>query len=47
MPRETRQFLTIIAIGLVLFTVIVTDSHRHAIAAVWPYLEAFWDYQTK
>jgi hypothetical protein len=47
MTPDTRKFLTLIAIGLVLFAILVTDTHRTAIASVWPYIEAFADYQGK
>jgi hypothetical protein len=47
MTANTRKFLTLLAIGLVLFAILVTDTHRTAIASVWPYLEAFADYQAK
>lgn len=47
MTQETRKFLTLVAIGLGLFALMVTDTHRTLIASVWPYLEAFADYQAK
>jgi hypothetical protein len=47
MAPETRKFFTLLAIGLVLFAILVTDTHRTAIASVWPYLEAFAEYQRK
>ena len=45
MTREKRQFATLMLGGLGLFSAVVFDLHRHAIAAVWPYLMAFMEWQ--
>ena len=41
MDQNARKFLTLVAVGVVLFTIMVTDTHRTAIATVWPSLTAF------
>lgn len=43
MTANARKFLTLLALGLVLFAILVTDTHRTVIATAWPYLEGFWD----
>jgi hypothetical protein len=42
-----KKFLILLAVGLALFILLATDTHRTAIAAIWPALEAFADYQGK
>jgi hypothetical protein len=44
MNANTRKFLLVIAIGAVLFTILVTDTHRTAIATVWPSLMSLNDW---
>jgi hypothetical protein len=44
MTPELRKFLLLIAIGAVLFTILVTDTHRTAIASVWPSLMSLNDW---
>ena len=43
MNANTRKFLLLLTIGAVLFTILVTDTHRTAIATVWPSLVLVWD----
>jgi len=43
MKSNTRQFLTVISVGLVALVFILTESHRHFLAWAWPYIEAFWN----
>lgn len=47
MTTTTRQsiFITVCMIAGIAF--LVGDLHRTIIAAVWPFIEAFWNYQTK
>lgn len=47
MTTTTRQaiFITILMIGGIAF--FVGDLHRIILQAVWPYIEAFWDYQSR
>ena len=47
MTANARQFALLLALGATLFILVATDTHRTAIQAVWPLLEAFWDYQSK
>jgi hypothetical protein len=47
MTQSARQFYLLLALGAALFILVATDTHRTAIQAVWPLLEAFWDYQAK
>jgi hypothetical protein len=42
-----RAFYTALAITALGFTLLITDTHKTAIATVWPYIEAFWDYQAR
>jgi hypothetical protein len=44
MNANTRKFLLLMAICAVLFTILVTDTHRTAIASVWPSLMALNDW---
>jgi hypothetical protein len=47
MTANTRKFITLLALGAALFALVATDTHRTVIASLWPYLEAFADYQSK
>ena len=38
------KFYLLLAGGAAFFTVLALDLHRVAIAAVWPYLTAYFDY---
>jgi len=43
MTKDTRQFLSLIALGLIGLGLIVTETHRHIIAWAWPFATAFFD----
>ena len=45
MTMQQRRFATytVLSIGFG-FVIAIFEPHRHAIAAVWPYVTAFWDY---
>jgi hypothetical protein len=47
MTTTTRQaiFISLLMIGGIAF--LVGDLHKDILRAVWPILEAFWDYQAK
>ena len=47
MTASTRRFITITILMTLSLVFLANDMHRHLIAAVWPHLEAFWDYQSK
>ena len=47
MTTTTRQaiFIAVLMVGGIAF--LVGDLHKIIISAVWPYIEAFWDYQSR
>lgn len=47
MTATTRRALTITGLMLAGVFFIAGDMHRIILAEVWPYIEAFWNYQAK
>lgn len=47
MTATTRRFITITILMTASLVFLANDLHKDLIAAVWPHIEAFWDYQTK
>lgn len=43
MSQETRRFITLVALMLLLITFMAFEVHRHALAAIWPAITQFWD----
>ena len=43
MTKDTRQFVSLIALGLIGLGLVVTESHRHLIAWVWPFAMSFYN----
>ena len=45
MTMQQRRLATysVLIIGLA-FVIAAFEPHRHVLAAVWPYMTAFWDY---
>ena len=43
MSQETRRFITLVALMLLLITLLAFEVHRHALAAIWPAITYFWD----
>ena len=41
MKTNTRQFLSLIALGLIGLVLVLTESHRHLIAWAWPFIVSF------
>ena len=47
MTQATRRFITITILGVILGVAIANNVHRDLIAAIWPYLEQFAEYQSR
>jgi hypothetical protein len=47
MTQSNRQAATLGVLMLALFALVATDTHKTIIAAAWPYLLAFAEYQAK
>ena len=43
MTKDTRQFLSLIALGLIGLVLVLTESHRHLIAWAWPFAVSFYN----
>ena len=43
MTKDTRQFVSLIALGLIGLGLVVTESHRHLIAWAWPFAVSFYN----
>ena len=41
MTKDTRQFVSLITLGLIGLVLILTESHRHLIAWAWPFIVSF------
>ena len=38
MTKDTRQFLSLITLGLIGLVLVLTESHRHLLAWAWPFV---------
>lgn len=43
MSQETRRFITLVTLMVLLITLLAFEVHRHALAAIWPAITYFWD----
>jgi hypothetical protein len=43
MTKDTRQFLSLITLGLIGLVLILTESHRHLLAWAWPFAMSFYN----
>lgn len=43
MSQETRRFITLVALMVLMVTLMALEVHRHALAAIWPAVTHFWD----
>jgi len=42
MTKDTRQFLSLITLGLIGLVLVLTESHRHLLAWAWPFVMSFY-----
>ena len=42
MTKDTRQFITLITLGVIGVGLILTEAHRNILAAIWPLITDFY-----